>query len=1237
MPASEVNQFSGKLGFSIPLYGYSSPSSSLKFSASVDYTSGGININEDPGCVGTGWKLNAGGSIHREIKGLPDDLYRTTPSGANVSGFCYTPAMNSVPCGAQYRSVGRYTNPDSKIGQDSEPDDFYFSFAGLSGSFNIPRGGLYTNGPKVITKPQSNLNFSFLIGNNPWPIKSDIREIDITDDNGVEYTFTALGTTGKMTTRTVADASPNYHYEYDYQFEDYITDWLLTKVKDKNSGEEINLTYEDYYVKTKFPVVVTRYYSDNNPIGPAYVTPPDVYADDRHTEYWGKAARIKTATLPNGDNITFQYDDNLRCDMVNDKALMYVRVNNNGTNEIVYRFDYVYYSGLNEISYAGCTSASEDISLTKWLFLKSVKKIAPIANTAATIADFQYILASDKISATDNKLPVRKTFNTLNRSGLYNHDLWGFYRGEPTQCSTCYCPIGCSNIPVTGYNEIGSLKKIIYPSGGTCEIEYENNKIKKNGADQLSYGIRIKKLTRTDGISTANNIITEYNYVLEDGSSSGFAMDLPPMYYENQMQYSSSTKIFSVSSTMGVVPPVYINGSPVGYARVEEITSLGKVVSDFTGFSDYPPVSPNFQYPFAIKQHIADWAYGLLKKLTVKDNNGNIVKTTENTFSVAINLLSNSEYNSMRTAYKKESDQMVFGLSTDPISCQQSDAYWLFTYDSYAPITGRSELTSAITKDYLKDGSVLVNRMDNEYDPYSFYLRKTISYNSMNEKFEKIIFYPEDYSTSSSTYKLVQKNIKSLPVASITVLTKTDGSKFITGLEKTEFQQMADYSVRPYKIWATKSKSIIAISPAKTTFTPEEDYGDATLKSLTTLSYDKFDNGGKVLQSTAKQMVQSVIWDKDQKVIVAKANAASDDIAFTSFETSDNGNWSYYGNGFYDISAPAGKKVYELKGGYQLISKTGLNPAKTYVVSYWSNSGAYAINAVTTPIVTGTTINGWTYFKHTVSGASTVNVVGTGFIDELRIHPENARMTSITYEPLIGMTSQSGVEGQMMKFTYDAYGRLLNTKDEFGNISKLYCYNSTGAPSSCGEGYIARNFSFIPYVLYNRTCPVGTVSQPINYSVPTGKYISFISQDDAENQAASEALTFGQAAADRNTAACVQSTVYARLSYENVVNYGSSVSGDVVVRFYSDQAGTQAVPVNGLTVNYAEQVNIPYWSQSYSNNYSTVATGTQVVLATGVTFSSEDYECDYGYWPCYTYTNTDDYSLTGSSNYQVIN
>jgi YD repeat-containing protein len=126
-----------------------------------------------------------------------------------------------------------------------------------------------------------------------------------------------------------------------------------------------------------------------------------------------------------------------------------------------------------------------------------------------------------------------------------------------------------------------------------------------------------------------------------------------------------------------------------------------------------------------------------------------------------------------------------------------------------------------------------------------------------------------------------------------------------------------------------------------------------------------------------------------------------------------------------------------------------LNASTNYVISYWSTNGAYSIpgTAAGYPLTGKTvTIGGtpWTYYEHLVTGRSSVQLNGSGGIDELRLYPASAQMKTYTYSPLVGMTSQCDVGNRISYYFYDGLGRLSSVKDQDGNIIKTYQYHYKG-------------------------------------------------------------------------------------------------------------------------------------------------------------------------------------------------
>lgn len=60
--------------------------------------------------------------------------------------------------------------------------------------------------------------------------------------------------------------------------------------------------------------------------------------------------------------------------------------------------------------------------------------------------------------------------------------------------------------------------------------------------------------------------------------------------------------------------------------------------------------------------------------------------------------------------------------------------------------------------------------------------------------------------------------------------------------------------------------------------------------------------------------------------------------------------------------------------------------------------------------------------------------------------PDDAMMTSYTYDPLIGVTSITDPKGDTSYFEYDPFSRLMHTRDDDDNITNKYYYHYAGVP-----------------------------------------------------------------------------------------------------------------------------------------------------------------------------------------------
>jgi hypothetical protein len=109
------------------------------------------------------------------------------------------------------------------------------------------------------------------------------------------------------------------------------------------------------------------------------------------------------------------------------------------------------------------------------------------------------------------------------------------------------------------------------------------------------------------------------------------------------------------------------------------------------------------------------------------------------------------------------------------------------------------------------------------------------------------------------------------------------------------------------------------------------------------------------------------------------------------------------------------------------------------------------------------------------------------YIDEVRVYPDGTQMSTYTYKPLYGVTSETDFNGKTNFYEYDGLQRLKNIKDYQGNIIKNFQYNYAQACTSCSLvmknlggtatiGYPVGVFSVAKKLLGNATTPTQFIS-----------------------------------------------------------------------------------------------------------------------------------------------------------------
>ncbi|HMI61295.1 MAG TPA: hypothetical protein VK518_10310, partial [Puia sp.] len=73
----------------------------------------------------------------------------------------------------------------------------------------------------------------------------------------------------------------------------------------------------------------------------------------------------------------------------------------------------------------------------------------------------------------------------------------------------------------------------------------------------------------------------------------------------------------------------------------------------------------------------------------------------------------------------------------------------------------------------------------------------------------------------------------------------------------------------------------------------------------------------------------------------------------------------------------------------------------------------------------------------------------SGTLDDIRIFPADAQMSTYTYQPLVGITSELDPAGHCTTYEYDNLNRISLVRDKDKNILKKYCYDYAGQPMNC--------------------------------------------------------------------------------------------------------------------------------------------------------------------------------------------
>ncbi|TKG91599.1 hypothetical protein EYV94_21480 [Puteibacter caeruleilacunae] len=423
-----VNMANGLVNVSIPICNLKTRNFNLDIS--VSYHSSGIHVAQEAGSVGLGWSLNAGGVITRNMRGKPDEdySYGFMRDGHRIPDISDLERPLTESQGLSFfDKKEQYINNDI----DNAPDIFSYNFMGNSGKFIFGGNG----SDDIIMLPHSNMKIN---------IEGNLDGFIVTDERGNKFYF------NKKEETYLDNGSEEIRY---------VSSWYLGKIVSSDTCEEIIF---EYVTGTEINESVS--YSSEYHIEPLGSTCKNTYKYPMHTDYHHQ----RSATTCNisclylnkiiceKGTITFE-GDRIRKDRPYGLGYKYNKVS---VNNICGDF-------VKEVELRYRDFDQPNTSMTNRMMLSSIVENDELGAQMKITKLFYY---GD--SDVDLKLPSKDAFSV---------DYWGYYNGK-NNVNRIIPPFDQYNINGANRNvdsfycRAGSLKQIVYPTGGYTSFIYESNR-----------------------------------------------------------------------------------------------------------------------------------------------------------------------------------------------------------------------------------------------------------------------------------------------------------------------------------------------------------------------------------------------------------------------------------------------------------------------------------------------------------------------------------------------------------------------------------------------------------------------------------------------------------------------------------------------------------------------------------------------------------------------------------------
>lgn len=476
-----VSHYTGIPNISVPLYEIDVDG--FKLPIKLNYHASGIKVSQEASWVGLGWSLDIGGAISRSVRGEDDFLEYYNPY--LTKGYYEDGDISNLDDPRFYDNVVDNNIVTRRKKIDTEPDIFYYSFPGSSGKFIIDK----SQGAVLFDKTQNvkiELVQDISLGNN-WRTNLCFK---LTNVDGTEYYYkrrektTVYSRPGGLNDNST---DPNRVLDSGIDISsspsEFTSSWLLDKITTPNK-KSILFSYEQESSQSPTQESCEIY----DYIGPSST---GLNCGPASREIVSKRMKVRY------------------------NSLRLAKVSWSGGH-----IDFTV-SGRQDLAILDASSPCRKLDRFD-VFNSFEKKVKSVQFNYSYFnpsysGEYQYIFKRLKLDniIIDGDPKNNYLFNYFSGDMLAkntnNMDYWGYHNGK-VYGSNYYTGLVIGNEIYPGANKlgdinfakIGTLNKITYPTGGNTEFQFESNRFPKNA---LGTSIPYSSPTREKTIEVYNDYV----------------------------------------------------------------------------------------------------------------------------------------------------------------------------------------------------------------------------------------------------------------------------------------------------------------------------------------------------------------------------------------------------------------------------------------------------------------------------------------------------------------------------------------------------------------------------------------------------------------------------------------------------------------------------------------------------------------------------------------------------------